>query len=148
MDVFMTTMELLCHVLGINTYTLSKKEVFLLEAELLMQVCDELKEIFKEQSKDYFHMLKLTTEKENAMLEDNFISLVLKDILSTEEYTINGIAYYLDTHEDIIFDVINGKNSNPSATLLRKSINLHRSVRRDLYQAIMKKIVYKTSGEN
>ena len=74
------------------------------------------------------------------MLEANFVRLIIKDILATEEYNLKGIAYYTDTHEDVVQEVIDGRNTNPSATLLRRSIDLHRLVRRDLYHSIVKKI--------
>ena len=73
-------------------------------------------------------------------LEANLACFILKDILSTEEYNLSGIACYTNTHEDVIHEVIEGRNINPSATLFRRCIDLHRSVRRDLYQSIMKKI--------
>lgn len=74
------------------------------------------------------------------MLETNFVRLIIKDILATEEYDTQGVARYAYTHEDVIQEVIDGRNLNPSAMLLRRSIDLHRTVRRELYHSIMKKI--------
>lgn len=142
----MAAMELLCHSVGINPSKLSKEEIILFEAELLAQICKALKEIFRQQYKGYFRLMKFTMEKENTMLDSMFVRLVIKDVLSTEEYNLKGIAYYTDTHEDVIQEVIDGRNTNPSAALLRRSINLHRSVRRDLYRSIMKKIAMEYSA--
>jgi len=136
----MAATELLCHLVGVDPSKLSREEILILEAELFARICEELREIFREQYRDYFRLMKFTVEKENAMLEANFVRLVIKDILSTEEYNLSGVAYYADTHEDVIHEVVDGRNTNPSATLLRRCIDLHRSVRRDLYHAIMKKI--------
>lgn len=136
----MAAMELLCQMVGINPSRLSRKEIILLEAELFARICEELKEIFRKQYRNYFHLMKFTLEKENIMLDSMFVRLVIKDILSTEEYNLKGIAHYIDIHEDVIQEVIDGRNTNPSATLLRRSIDLHRSVRRDLYRIIMKKV--------
>jgi len=136
----MTAMEPLCHLIGINSYELSRKENFFLEAELFTRICEELKEIFREEHKNYFRLMKFTVEKENTMLETYFIQLIIKDILSTGEYTLEGIANYTNIHEDIIQEVINGRNTTPSAILLRRIIELHRSIRRELYLTIMKKI--------
>lgn len=136
----MAKMELLCHLAGINPSRLSREEIILLEAELFARICDELKEAFRKQYKDYFRLMKFTMEKESAMLDSMFVHLVIKDILSTDEYNLKGIAYYTDIHEDVIQEVVDGRNTNPSATLLRRSIELHRLVRRDLYRAIMRKI--------
>lgn len=136
----MSAIEPLCHLAGINPNKLTKEESLLLEIELFARICEELKEAFKKQHKEYFRLMKLTTEKENTMLESKFVRLIIQDILSTGEYSLEGIAYYTNTHEDIIQETYIGKNTNPSAALLRKIIELHRTVRRDLYQTIMKKI--------
>ena len=136
----MAAMELLCHWVGMNLSKFSREEIFLLEAELFARICEELKEIFRKQHRDYFRLMKFTEDMENIMLEANFVRLIIKDILSTEEYNLRGVAYYTDSHEDVVQEVIDGRNTNPSATLLRRSIDLHRSVRRDLYHAIVKKI--------
>ena len=51
-----------------------------------------------------------------------------------------GIACYTDTHEDIVHELISGLNTKPLPIFLRKAIELHKSVRKDLYQVISKKI--------
>jgi hypothetical protein len=136
----MSATEPLCHLIGINPSKLTKEEIQLLEAELFVRICEELKEFFREQNRDYFHLMKFNTEKENDMLESKFVRLIIQDILSTEEYNLNGIAYYTNTHEDVVDEVLAGRNTSPSATFLRRVIELHRSVRRDLYHSIIKKI--------
>lgn len=136
----MAAMELLCHLVGISPSKFSKEEIILLEAELFSHTYEMLKEIFRKQYKDYFRLMKFTIEMENAMLDNMFIRLVIKDVLSTDEYNVKGVAHYTDTHEDVIQEVVDGRNTNPSARLLRRCIDLHRSVRRDLYRSIMKKI--------
>lgn len=56
------------------------------------------------------------------------------------EYNLEGIAYYADIPIDIIHELAAGLNTKPLATCLRKIIELHRSVRKELYQAIGQKI--------
>jgi hypothetical protein len=136
----MSAMEPLCHLIGINPKNFSKEENRLLEAEIFIRICDELKEMFRQQYKDFFHLMKLTVSREDKMLERNFIRLILKDILLTEEYTLQGIARYTDIHEDVIHELASGLNTEPLAICLRKVIELHRSVRGELYRAIGKKI--------
>ena len=67
-----------------------------------------------------------------------WLELILKQDYHYK-YFIERIGY-TDTHEDVIQEVIDGRNANPSAALLRKSIDIHRSVRRELYDSILKKI--------
>ena len=131
----------LFQLMQIDISKLSKHELIILEAELFIHICEKLKEVFREQHKDYFRLMKLTKEMENSMLETSFVSLIIKDILSTQEYTLQGIAEYTNFHEDVLVDVIAGRNVCPSSVFLKRIIELHRSVRSELYQAIMKKIV-------
>ena len=97
----MSAMEPLCLLTGTNPSHLTKEENLLLEAELFARICDELKEIFREQYRDYFHLMKFTIEKENAMLEAVFVQLIIQDILSTEEYNSTGIAHYTNTPKNL-----------------------------------------------
>lgn len=139
----MSAMEPLCRLMEINPRTLTKEENILLEIELFAHICGELKEIFREQNREYFRLMKFTIEMENTMLEAKFVRSIIQDILSTDEYNLEGIAYYTDTHGDVLQEVYSGQNSSPSATLLLKIIELHRTVRHDLYLQMMKKIASK-----
>jgi len=142
----MPATEPLCRLIGINPEKLSKHEYIILELELFLRVCEELKEIFKEKNKDYFFLMKLTKDKENSMLESKFIPFIIEDILSTKDYNLGGIAVYTDLHEDVIQEAYTGLNPHPSAILLRRIIELHRAVRHELYKKIMKKIILEYSA--
>jgi len=135
-------------LMQIDISNLSKQELIILEAELFISVCKELKEIFKKKYETYFRLTKLTKEMEEKMLDSNLVSLITKDILSEKEYTPQGIAAYTDFHEDVIVDIILEKNVCPSSVLLRRIIELHRSIRSELYQKIMRKIVLQWLEEN
>jgi hypothetical protein len=137
----MSAMEPLSHLIGINSNKLSKEENLILEAELFMHICKELKENFRKQHSDYFQLMKFTQQMEIEMLDENFIRLVIKDILLTSEYTVEGLAEYTGIHEDIIHEVITGRNITPSAILLQRTIALHKSVRSKLYEGVIKKVV-------
>ncbi len=132
--------ELLCQTMGINPYKLSDEENLILEVELYTRICEKLKEYFKDQYKIYFRLMKCTAEIEDAMMEAKFARCVINDILSTEEYTLSGIACYTHTPEEVVYDVAIGVNTSPTAIFVRKIIELHRSIRRELYQEIIKKI--------
>lgn len=136
----MSALQPLCHLIEMNPCNLSKIELLLLEADLMARVCKELKDIFRKQYKNYFNLMKFNLEKENTMLEANFIRFLIQDILSTDEYTVTGIALYTDTHEEVIEEIITGCNTRPSAILLQRMIELHREVKRELYCTIMKKV--------
>src|SRR5438445_1908762 len=127
-------------LIEINHGMFSKKEHLFLEAYFLRRVCEEVKQIFSKQLKEYFYLMNYNIEMESVMLDASFLRLVINDILSTEEYTLEGIASYTATHADIIHEVISGRNSTPSAILLQRTLDLHRTVRSDLYREIVKKI--------
>jgi hypothetical protein len=136
----MPAIEPLCQLVGVIPTKLSKEESMIFEIELFTRICEELKEVFKKDYKDYFRTMKCNAENESVMMEAYFVRCVINDILSTEEYTLDGIAYYTHTPEEVVYEVAIGKNTSPSAVLLRKIIELHRSVRRELYGEMMKKI--------
>ena len=139
----MPALKPLCYLMRIQPDSLTKEENTLLEIELFTRIHEELKEIFKQQYKEYFRLLKFTLEKEDTMIETKCMRLIIQDILSTNEYDLNGIAYYTNTHEEVIQEIYMEQNTNPSSILLRKIIELHRVVRHDLYLQIAKKIASK-----
>lgn len=124
-------------------FKLSYEEQMLLEADLFTTICNELKEFFKQDYLNFFKLMKFTTEMENNMLENNFTCLIVKDILSSKEYDLKGIALYVNSTEDIINEIILGINTNPSAQLVRIIIELHKFVRKEIYINIIKKITLK-----
>ncbi len=144
----MSAMESLCHLIGVHPRNISKEECLILEAELFSQICAGLKENFRKQYQDYFRLMKFTSEMEFEMLEANFTKLVIRDILLTSEYTVEGLAQYIGVHEDVIHEVICGLNVSPSATLLQRTIDLHRTVRSDLYRSIVQKVIAEYSRED
>jgi len=129
-----------CDLLGIEEKRLSKEEQLILEAELFARIYEEIKEIIKEDNREYYRLLKLNSEKEKSMIDVNFIRCIINDILSTEEYTLPGIAYYTDTPEEVIFEVASGRITSPTFFLCQKIIDLHRAVRPQLYSSIVSKI--------
>lgn len=136
----MAATELLCHLLGINPSDLTPQENLILEVELFSRICEELKELFKSKNKEYLILLNVSIAKENAMLEAKFLRFVVSDILMTEEYSVTGIAHETKIPEDVINDILSGKNKSPSLQVSRKIIDLHRMVRPDLYKEVVKKI--------
>jgi hypothetical protein len=141
----MPSEELLCRLAGIMPNNLSKEESIIIEAELFTRLYEKLKEFYKEKQKDYFKLLKFDKEMEMLMFEKNFTRCVINDILSTNEYTLSGIAYYTETPEEIVFEIASGHNTNPSVDFFRKIVEIHRTVRSDLYRALMEKILFEYS---
>ncbi|TAK76073.1 MAG: hypothetical protein EPO11_04720 [Gammaproteobacteria bacterium] len=137
----MAAIEFLCKDIGVDPRNFSKEELLFLEAELFFHVCNELKLLFKENYRNYFRLLRINPEVEEEMIESNFLRYVISDILSTEAYTLSGIALYARVPEEVVYELISGNNTNPSLSLARKIIELHKSVRPDVYRKILLKVV-------
>lgn len=137
----MPSIQPISFILEIKLNNISKNEFIVFEAELFAQLCNKLQDYLTEDNKKFLYLIGVKKEMANMILESNFVQLLIKDILSTEEYTLKGIAYYLNTHEDVIYDIVIGKNSNPSSLILLRCIDLHKSVRPNLYKEISKKII-------
>lgn len=135
----MPATEPLCQLIGVEKWQLSKEENIFLEMELFFFICKELQQLYKIQQQHYLKFLNINIEKDNTMIDNNLAQLLVKDILRTGQYTIEGIARYIDTHEDAVHEVYFGRNKNPSANFLLKTIELHRSVRKDFYLSLMKR---------
>ena len=143
----MSTPEPFCHLVNINSTMLTKNEIMLLELELFSRVLEELEILFTHQHKDYFRLLKFTHEMESAMIENHLIRYIINDILSTGEYSLEGIAYHTQIPQEVIFEIATGLQDCLSLSLSQKIIELHRSVRNDIYQAILQKCRSKMAGE-
>jgi len=137
----MATTQSWSYLIGISSHTLTREEFLILEAEIFIRVIQEIKKTFKEMHKDFFNLMRYSIEMENTMIESNFLRLIIQDILVSEEYDLKGIAYYTHIPEEVVQEILIGLNTNPSATLLQRLIELHRLVRRDLYQTIIRKII-------
>lgn len=137
----MSAVEAFGHLLGKNFCILSKKEATILEAALCAQFFDELMEAMKDENSEYFQLIKIDSEESKTMIEENFIRCVINDILLSQEYTLPGIVCYTDTPEDVIYEILIGKNLRPTFTFCRKLIDLHRNVRQQLYQEIVSKVI-------
>jgi len=120
---------------------LSKEKIYLIELELFIRVYMELTQIFRSYYREYFSIMKFSTNMEQEMIDDNFLKLILNDLLLSEAYSLEGIAYHIQEPEDVVYEVASGHNTNPSFKLSRKIIELHRSFRPDLYKKIIDNLI-------
>lgn len=135
----MSAVEPLHKMINLSSRALSQEKFLILEAQLLALICSELKKYFKSKQSSYFSLIN--HHEMESFMEANFVSLVIKDIIATGEYTGSGIACYTRIPEEVIEDIMIGRNTSPSVFLFEKIIELHRSVRKELYYEIMKKII-------
>lgn len=135
----MYRIEQFCEYLGINISFLSAEERAYLEVDIFMRLCEEVRKYFMEEYSGYFALTDVFL-KEINLLDLRFIHFILNQILKTEEYSLNEIAYYTYTPVEIIYEIIMGKNERPPGIFIVKLMELHRVVMRDLYLQIRKKL--------
>jgi hypothetical protein len=140
----MPATEFLYQLIGIEPRKFSKEENVLIEAEIFTRICGDMEVIFEEKNKNYFRVIKFYIDKESDMRNHDLqlvdlVCTVVNDILSTKEYTIEGIAQYADLPPDVIYEASLGANKAPSLKLFRRVIELHKMVRPKLYEYLMDK---------
>ncbi|EKD71612.1 MAG: hypothetical protein ACD_46C00144G0002 [uncultured bacterium] len=133
--------EVLSYFSRSNLNNLSKAESFFVEATIFLRIYEEFFEILKTQYNGYLRLIKTEFGMENEMMEANFLKFLVNDILSTNDYTLEGIANFIRMPIDAVLEVASGINNNPSLMLATKLIKLHINVRKDLYGELMKKII-------
>ena len=122
----MNILENLCWTCGINRRFISKEEQILLDALLLDAMCDELMDIYH--------------KKGVVSMSGNIVSMMLVDLIRSEDYTISAVAAYANLPEDVVYDIAIGAITNPSLDASRKIIKLHVGARSELYRRVMQKI--------
>ena len=136
----MAKTDLLYCLLRQHNWKLAPYEKTLLKINLITRIVRELDEIFKSQYRPYQQLFKSFTTYEENMQRTRVMQEVIKDILSTEEYSLAGISIHTHIPEEVLYDVVAGMNADPTLETSMKIFELHISVRRSLYDEIMKKI--------
>lgn len=125
----MAKTDLIFSLLGRHFKKISSFEKILLEVKLMEHICIELN----------FFLSGCHVINEENMERETTMRKVIMDILATKEYSIEGIARYTGIHADVLSDVVAGLNSDPTLETSKKIFELHISVRRNLYDVILKK---------
>ena len=128
--------------LFINSYCkIPKEKELIIEVELFILIYQSLYGLFKEYYKEYFSLMKFSVYMEKEMIDDNFIKLILNDLLLSETYSLKGVAYHIQEPEEVIYEIASGYNTNPSFKLTRKLIELHRELRPELYREVVENFI-------
>lgn len=125
----------------------SKSERTLLKVYLLHLLYQGACQQHQTYYSQYLKFLK-NTDQEDDMIDNSVIRFLINDIISTEEYNLEGIAYYVRAPLDAIMDLVTGININPSLALSTKIIELHTTVRQSVYGEIIKKLLERPHEES
>ncbi|EKD54007.1 MAG: hypothetical protein ACD_60C00132G0013 [uncultured bacterium] len=133
--------DLVCCLLRKHNSRLSRIQRILLEIKLFIHICQELTKIFKSRYKEYQRLVKTDYKQEENVFDVKLMQEMIKDILSTNEYSLAGMATYTRIPEEVLFDVVSGMNTDLTFETSKKIFELHILVRPHLYDEIMRKIV-------
>lgn len=96
---------------------------------------------------DFFNILinqqfykNINSSMECYQMDGKIIQIIIKEIIETEEYTLEGIAYYTKIPLDVIFDAACGNNIHPSITLWSRIIELYIQVKPEVHQKLVSNI--------
>lgn len=142
---FMSAMEPFYKLLLPKEMCLNKKEADLIELIIFSLICNELRLKFES---DPFQSLSCVKEPEDKyMLDNQLLRQIIDEILISGEYTLQGIALYTNLPEEVIYNTLAGINQTPSGLLMRKIIEIHKSIYQDFYRAIIEKIINAMSAK-
>ena len=136
----MTAIQTYLDFYGINVKSLNRVETFFVENILFDEISNRLIQFIKNSYQIYMRLIHVSADKENAMIEGEFIRFIITDIINSGDYTLEGIAHYTDVPEEIIYELAVGKNFNPSLLLTKKLLALHRSIKPDFYRELLGKL--------
>lgn len=137
----MSKTDLVYCLLNKQNLKLSAAEKFFVEILLFTRLYQNVYELFRSQHKEYRQLIKFDPSKEENMYGLKFMQEMVKDILSTKEYSLAGISTHTQIPEEILSDMVAGMNTNPTFEISRKIFEIHIGVRRELYNKLMQKII-------
>lgn len=74
-------------------------------------------------------------------MDSKIIQLLIKSIVETEEYTLEGIAYHTRIPFDVIYDAACGISNQFSITPWARVVDLYLKVKPDITQMLVKKLL-------
>jgi len=129
-----------CHSIHFKLSKLDQLEIELLENLIFEEVYQHIQTVIKAEKQAYCKLIHAKSELEDDMLEKGILVYLINDLINSGDYTLQGVANYTHTPEDVLIDICIGKNTSPSYILLRRIVLLHRFVRPAFYDGILKKI--------
>lgn len=94
---------------------------------------------------DLFHLKKQLNQSHSSMeyyaMDSKVIQLLIQNILDTDQYTLEGIAYYTRIPFDVIYDAACGISNQFSITPLARVVNLYLKVKPDVAQVLINKLI-------
>lgn len=134
----MSLPEPLYHLFNMDAKQLTARAMQRYEQQLLKHICKGIKEYFRRENQQYFCCMKFSVARENKMLEETYVSLLINEILSTKQYTLRSIAKQVSATKKTIRHLAMSSGAKPATMLLWKIIVLHSRIKPDLYEKLIK----------
>jgi len=108
-----------------------------LKTFLLLHLHQILFELLR--ASDFKNQLDQTMEYH--IMDSKIIQLLIQGIIDSEEYTLEGIAYYTQIPFDVIYDATCGITNHFSITPWTRIMDLYLKVRPDVKKALVHKLL-------
>lgn len=114
-----------------------KSERQLLKAILLNKTHQFLAECFASHLK---LELKNHSSMESYLMDNKILQLLIQGIVDSEQYTLEGIAFYTNIPFDVIYDAACGISNHLSITTWTKIVNLYLQVKPEVAQLLSERL--------
>ncbi|HEX2549651.1 MAG TPA: hypothetical protein VHM20_07470 [Gammaproteobacteria bacterium] len=137
-DLMMVNHNFSNKIISENVFKFSDKD----EREILkVFLLNQFHQIFFELFNNQLKSDACNFSMECYAMDSKIIQLVIKSIVDTKEYTLEGISYHTHIPYDIIFDAACGINNQFSVTLWIRIVNLFMQVRPDIGNILLDRLL-------
>jgi hypothetical protein len=123
--------------MNINILNSTKIERKILKIFLL----SHLQKVFYELFYNIIQNTHNNLSMEHYAMDNKIIQLLIKNIIDTGEYTLEGIAYYTHIPFDIIYEAACGINNQFSITSWTKIVSLYIQVKPEITELLINKLL-------
>lgn len=116
-----------------------KCERMLLRWFLLSQLQKLFYELFEDVVK-YINSDSVSLEMEYYVMDSKIIQCIIRSILGSEEYTLEGIARYTRVPFDVIFDAACGNNRHLSITSWLRIVDLYLQTNPEISEKLLDRL--------
>jgi hypothetical protein len=100
-----------------------------------------LHQVFCELFKHKLQLNNKNSSLECYVMDSKILQLIIKGIIETGEYTLQGIAYHTHIPEDILYDAASGISNQFSVTPWARLVDLYLQVKPDTAQVLINRLL-------
>jgi hypothetical protein len=119
----------------VHSYTHTERKIM----KVLLLTC--LHHLFFELFQNEIRLEKNHSSMESYAMDNKIIQFLIRSIVDSGEYTLEGIAYQSRIPFDVIFNAACGNNTQLSMTAWVRIVDLYIQVNRDVAQVLFNKLI-------